>query len=50
MDDNQAMKTAFKLLSLELTLTDTGMKAFREILAIVFEYLRRVTEEWLADG
>ena len=50
MDDNQAIKTAFKLLSFELTLTDTGMKAFREILAIVFEYLRRVTEEWLADG
>ena len=50
MDDNREIKTAFKLLTLELTLTDTGMKAFREILAIVFEYLRKVTEEWLADG
>ena len=49
-DDNTMTKTAFRLLTLELTLTETGKLAFREIIAIIFEYLNKAKDEWLADG
>ena len=33
--------------SIEIELTQTGVKNYRKVLAIVFEYLRLLTEEWL---
>ena len=43
-------RTAFRLFTFELDLTDSGMKNYKMVLAIVFEYLRVVKDEWLTDG
>ena len=43
-------QTAFKLLMFDFTLTETGMKDYKKVLAIIFEYIRKVREEWLSAG
>ena len=42
--------TLNRMVSLQLTLTDKGLNCRDKVLALVFEHLRRVREEWLADG
>ena len=43
-------KTAFRLFTFEINLTDSGIKNYKKVLAIAFEYLRVVKDEWLTDG
>ena len=38
------------MFTFEIDLTETGAQNYREVIALVFEYLRKVKEEWLADG
>ena len=42
--------TLNRMVSLQLTLTDKGLNCRDKVLALIFEHLRRVREEWLADG
>ena len=50
VDANDIMKTAFKLFTVEIELTESGLLAYQEVIAIIFEYLRKVKDEWLVDG
>ena len=49
-DEAFCMKTAFRLFMVDIELTETGLLCYREVIALVFEYFRKVKEEWLADG
>lgn len=50
LEEPLMFKTAFRLFSFDIELTENGMLCFREVLALVFEYLRKVKDEWLAKG
>ena len=50
LDENFCCKTAFRLFSMEIELSESGLLNFREVIALVFEYLRKIKEEWLANG
>ena len=50
VDANDILKTAFKLFTVEIELTESGLVAYQEVIAIIFEYLRKVKDEWLVDG
>ena len=50
IDTNTCIQTPMRFITVELTLTDTGLENYQKVLALVFEYLRKVREEWLADG
>ena len=49
VDASDVLKSAFRILTLEFELTETGVLAYREVIALVFEYLRIVRDEWLAN-
>ena len=49
-DDVASIKTAFKCINIEITLTEDGIQNYLKVLAIFFEYKRKLLEEWLADG
>ena len=44
------IQSPFRLCTLEIDLTFEGLKNYKKVIAIVFEYFRIVREEWLADG
>ena len=46
-DCNTDIKTAFRMYSIEIDLTQTGVNNYRKVLAIVLEYLRLLREEWI---
>lgn len=48
-DSNTEIKTAFKMYSVEIELTQSGTKNYQKVIAIIFEYLRLLKEEWLAQ-
>ena len=50
MDPSTCMRTAFRFLTLELVLTQSGLQNYEKVLAIVFEYLRKIRNEWVPDG
>ena len=47
VDENALLKTSFRLFTVEFDLTEAGVLAYREVLALIFEYFRKVSEEWL---
>ena len=49
-DDVASIKTAFKCINIEITLTEDGIQNYLKVLAIFFEYKRKLLEEWLPDG
>ena len=49
-DDVQSISTAFKCVDLGLTLTEEGLKNYGKVLALVFEFIRKLKEEWLQEG
>ena len=46
---NCGIITPFRLISLEVELTDTGIKNYTRVLAIIFAYLKLVKDKWLAN-
>ena len=44
------VQTAFRLVTFELELSESGLANYKKVLAFVFEYLKKVKEEWLKDG
>ena len=49
-DDNACIATPFKMWTLEFALTEVGIENYQKILALVFEYIRMVKDEWLAKN
>ena len=47
VDANDILKSAFKMFTVEFELTETGMLAYRELIALMFEYFRKIKDEWL---
>ena len=50
IDENFLLKTAFRMFTFEIDLTETGLLNYKEVIALVFEYLRKVKLEWLDNG
>ena len=50
LDLNTSIQSPFRLLTCEIDLTYEGLKNYKKVIAIVFEYFRIVREDWLADG
>ena len=46
-DQNGCCVTAMRFITMEIDLTQNGMKNYKKILAIVFEYFRTVHDDWL---
>ena len=49
-DTSDCLKTAFNMLSIEFELTETGLLNYKKILALIFAYIDKVRDEWLASG
>ena len=49
-DDVCSILTPFRLISFQLLLTEEGIQNIEKVLAVFFEYKRKLEEEWLADG
>ena len=49
-DAGTSIWTLKRLVTLQLTLTDKGLSCGEKVLALVFEHIRIVREEWLAGG
>ena len=49
VDENAILKTCFRLFTVEFEMTENGVIAFREVIALVFEYFRKVRDEWLVN-
>ncbi len=45
---NPEIKLSFRYLTLEIQLTDHGLIEYERVLAIIFEYIKIVKDEWLA--
>lgn len=50
IDPSRCMRTAMRFLTMEFVLTHTGIESYEKVLAIIFEYLRKVREEWMPNG
>ena len=50
IDPSSCMRTAMRFLTMEFVLTHTGIESYEKVLAIIFEYLRKVREEWMPNG
>ena len=44
------LKSAFRLFTVEVDVTESGILAYQEVIAIVFEYFRKLRDEWLSNG
>ena len=40
-------RTAFRMFMLEIDLTESGMKNYKKVLALTFEYFKIVKDKWL---
>lgn len=49
-DPSDCLKTAFNMLSIEFELTEAGLLNYKKVLALIFAYIDRVRDEWLAAG
>ena len=49
-DTSDCLKTAFNMLSIEFELTEAGLLNYKKILALIFAYIDKVRDEWLATG
>ena len=49
-DDVLSISTAFKCINLQITLTEEGLQNYKKVLALLFEFRRKIEEEWLAEG
>ena len=50
MDPSSCIRTAMCFLTMEFVLTHTGLENYQKVLAIIFEYLRKIKEEWMPNG
>ena len=50
VDPNDVLKSAFRFFTIEIDVTESGILAFKEVIAIVFEYFRKLRDEWLNNG
>ena len=46
-DLSEKILTPFRYFTLQIQLTDLGLQSFEKVLALTFEYIRTVREEWL---
>ena len=44
---NNELKTAFNFINFNLVLTENGIKNYKKVLALTFEYFRIVKDEWI---
>ena len=49
-DDVISISTVFKCVNLQITLTEEGLQNYKKVLALLFEFRRKIEEEWLAEG
>ena len=49
VDENAILKSCFRLFTVEIELTETGILAWKEVIAFVFEYFRKARDEWLVN-
>ena len=47
-DDVANILTPFRLINFSITLTADGLKNVKKVIALFFEYMRKLQEEWLA--
>ena len=47
---NGEIKTAFRIISIEIDLTEKGITNYKKVIALVIEFFKVASEEWLADG
>jgi secreted Zn-dependent insulinase-like peptidase len=50
VDVYAGVQSPFRLVTFEYELSESGLANYKKVLAFVFEYLRKVKEEWLKDG
>ena len=50
VDPNDIFKSVFRLFTVEIDVTESGMLAYQEVIALVFEYFRKLKDEWLDNG
>ena len=50
LDENSLLQTSFRFISFELELTEFGLKNYKQVLALVFEYIRKIKDEWIPNG
>ena len=48
-DDVASISSAFKIINVEMTLTETGLQSYRKVIALLFEYKKKL-EGWLLEG
>ena len=48
IDNNNMMVTAFRFVTVEITLTELGLENYKKIIAVIFEYFKIVKDQWLA--
>ena len=44
------INTAFKCFSFEITLTEDGILHYKEVIALFFEFKRKIEEDWLTES
>ena len=47
---NTEVTTAFRFVTIQISLTPNGIKNWRTVLALTLEYFRKVKDEWLDNG
>ena len=50
VDENALLKSCFRLFTIEIELTETGLLAWKDVIAFVFEYFRKVRDDWLVNN
>ncbi len=48
IDNNNMMVTAFRFITMEMTLTELGLENYKKIIAVTFEYFQIIKDQWLA--
>ena len=49
-NNEASINTAFKCFSFEIILTEDGILHYKEVIALFFEFKRKIEEEWLAES
>ena len=49
-DDVACILTPFRLINFTIMLTEDGLQNVKKVITLFFEYIRKLEEEWLANG
>ena len=47
---NNSISTPFRLITVQVSLTENGLINYKKVIALVLEFFKIVQEQWLADG